>query len=177
MRFQRFSEPCRTTLAFSLVEVVLALGITAFSILTIIGLFGTALNSNSDSEARIRAANLATLVLSQYQNALNAGPSSGAWTSPLPQNVTSDSPPNDFSTPAIGLTVDGQKAGSLDDPDAVCGLRYMVWKSPELSGDCPYELINCALKLQWPAAALAKNAEASGESFEITTSFLVKKQP
>lgn len=176
MRVSNFPPPWRLKAGFSLVEVILALGITSFSILTIIGLFGTALNSTSDSEGRIRAANLATLVLSQYQNALNADPSSRPQTGPLPEDVTATSPPAHFSTP-LGLTIDGQEARSLDDPDAVCGMSYMVWKSPTLGVNSPYQLINCALRLQWPAAALARNADDTGKSFEITASFLVKKQP
>src|ERR1700744_5329447 len=50
--------------AFSLVEVVLALSICAFVLITMLGLLGTGLQSSKDSEDQIQAANLASLLVS-----------------------------------------------------------------------------------------------------------------
>jgi uncharacterized protein (TIGR02598 family) len=49
--------------AFSLIEVLLALGICVFVIVGLIGLFATGLKASRDSEDQIEAADLATLLL------------------------------------------------------------------------------------------------------------------
>ncbi len=50
--------------AFSLVEVVVALGIFTFALVAIIGLFVTGLNTNKESSDQIQAANFASLLIS-----------------------------------------------------------------------------------------------------------------
>ncbi len=50
--------------AFSLVEVVVALAISVFVLVVLLGLYGTGMRVNRDSEARIQAANLASLIIS-----------------------------------------------------------------------------------------------------------------
>jgi len=49
--------------AFSLVEVVLALGICAFVLVALIGLFSTGLRTGRESEEQVQAANLASQIL------------------------------------------------------------------------------------------------------------------
>lgn len=49
--------------AFSLVEVVLSLGICSFALVAVIGLFTTGLKINRESEGRINAANLSAKLL------------------------------------------------------------------------------------------------------------------
>jgi type II secretory pathway pseudopilin PulG len=51
------------TRAFSLVEVVLALGICAFVLVALIGLFSTGLRTGRESEEQVQAANLASQIL------------------------------------------------------------------------------------------------------------------
>jgi type II secretory pathway pseudopilin PulG len=53
----------RGTIAFSLVEVVLALGICTFVLIAVLGLFATGLQSNRESEQEIQAANLASMLI------------------------------------------------------------------------------------------------------------------
>ncbi len=48
---------------FSLVEVVLALGICAFVLVALIGLFSTGLRTGRESEEQVQAANLASQIL------------------------------------------------------------------------------------------------------------------
>ncbi len=50
--------------AFSLVEVVLALGICAFVLVALIGLFSTGLRTGRESEEQVQAANLVSQILS-----------------------------------------------------------------------------------------------------------------
>jgi uncharacterized protein (TIGR02598 family) len=49
--------------AFSLVEVVLALGICAFVLVALLGLFSTGLRASRESEEQVQAANLASQIL------------------------------------------------------------------------------------------------------------------
>lgn len=56
-----------TSVAFSLVEVVMALGITSFALMAMLGLFTTGLKSSTESEKQMQAANLASLMLSRRQ--------------------------------------------------------------------------------------------------------------
>ena len=50
--------------AFSLVEVVLALSICVFVLVVLLGLYGTGIKVNRESEAQIQAGNLASLIIS-----------------------------------------------------------------------------------------------------------------
>jgi len=59
-----------TDAAFSLVEVVLALGICAFVLVAMIGLFQVGLTSARESEARLQAANMASLLIAQRSSSL-----------------------------------------------------------------------------------------------------------
>jgi type II secretory pathway pseudopilin PulG len=59
----------RRTEAFSLVEVVVALGICTFVLVGIMGLFMAGMRVNRDSEDEIQAANLASLIISSCRAA------------------------------------------------------------------------------------------------------------
>jgi type II secretory pathway pseudopilin PulG len=54
----------KSRIAFSLVEVVLALGICSFILIGVLGLFATGLQSNRESEQLIQATNLASMLIS-----------------------------------------------------------------------------------------------------------------
>ncbi len=58
-----FSSRNLSARAFSLVEVVMALGICAFALMSVIGLFTAGLRINRESEGRISAVNLAEKML------------------------------------------------------------------------------------------------------------------
>lgn len=73
--------------AFSLVEVVLALGICAFVLVAMLGLFSTGLRASRESEEQVQAANLASQILATRL----ASPSSDTHTP-------------DFAIPAAALT-------------------------------------------------------------------------
>ncbi|HSI84089.1 MAG: hypothetical protein ACAI35_16045 [Candidatus Methylacidiphilales bacterium] len=60
----RTRKICGHARAFSLVEVVLALGIFAFVLVALAGLLGIGLQTSRDSEDQIQAANLASLLIS-----------------------------------------------------------------------------------------------------------------
>jgi uncharacterized protein (TIGR02598 family) len=54
----------RSAKAFSLVEVVIALGLSSFVLVALVGLLGTGLQTGRDSEDQIQATNLASLLTS-----------------------------------------------------------------------------------------------------------------
>lgn len=159
--------------AFSLVEVVLAVGITAFAILAILGLLGVGMSNNAESERQIEAANLATQILTRYKEALVAPPS--VWESPLPKlNAIGSTPLTAFSPPQP-VSNDGKP---ISGQDADYALSHIVWNNPRLGSRAPYTQVNCSVKLMWPAAAaLESDMSAAGavSSYVLTTSFLVKR--
>jgi len=50
--------------SFSLIEVVIALGICSFAIVALVGLFSSGIQSGQESQQKIQAADLASLILS-----------------------------------------------------------------------------------------------------------------
>ena len=68
MKNRRFDCIHFKSRAFSLVEVVLALGICVFSLITMLGLLSMGLNLNHDSRQVMRAADLATLLASERRD-------------------------------------------------------------------------------------------------------------
>jgi|GEM_PF-811372 hypothetical protein len=162
---------------FSLVEVILAIGIAAFAVLTVLGLLGTAMRSNADSEERIQAANLATTLLIQYREFLNGNQTGAQWASPLKNATIQTGPPSNFGN-AEAISIDGVEVPKAD-PNAAYALSYAIWKDPDLAADnAPYDLITCSLRFQWPPKAVfAGNSSNTDrfDSYEVTTSFLVNK--
>jgi uncharacterized protein (TIGR02598 family) len=79
----------RFTHGFSLVEVVLALGVVAFCLLAIMGLMSTGLGSNQAAVEQTEAASIATSIASDLRNTLGSSVAS---------------PQYDFAFPALGGT-------------------------------------------------------------------------
>lgn len=69
--------------AFSLVEVVLALGITSFVLVGLVGLLSTGLKSSRESEDQIQAANFASMVIASRR----ASPINGLPNFAIPATV------------------------------------------------------------------------------------------
>lgn len=171
----RRSKAGLATRGFSLIEVVMALSITVFAVLSILGLLGGALQVNRDSEQRIQAANLAATIIEEYREVLNGQASSTPVTwppnFPISNTTLPATAPSDYPSP-VGISARGAKTGGLSDPATAYALSSIVWKNPNPPGVAvsPYEVVNCSLKLEWPPAG--KKALAH---YEVTTSFLVKK--
>jgi type II secretory pathway pseudopilin PulG len=176
------AKPLPRVSGFSLIEIVIALSITVFAILSILGLLGGALHVNRESEQRIEAANLATKLIAQYREAsIQKATGTSAWPEdlPIPANADAASSPPGFSAP-VAISIRGSKAGGLTDPSAAYALSYIVWKSPSASGGAAvptYDLVNCTLRFQWPVKALAKASNTQVSNFDITTSFLKTNLP
>lgn len=75
-------EECR---AFSLVEVVMALGVVAFAIVAVMGLLPVGLREARNSTAEVQAVNLMTLLVADLKNATaRGGATSSMGLSPTP---------------------------------------------------------------------------------------------
>ncbi len=89
--------------AFSLVEVVVALGIFTFALVAIVGLFVTGLNTSKESSDQIQGANFASLLISTRR----AVPTTVIPNFALPPLNAPYSPGGTFLTNASGVAADG----------------------------------------------------------------------
>lgn len=170
MKFASRSPYLPTSSAgFSLVEVIVALGIFAFSILTIIGLMGSSLKVTRDNEERIQAANVATILLARYQELLTSAKRGEApqWGGGFPLPTSPGSSSGSFSSVEM---IDNLGNKSSDAEDAAFGLAYLISKKEVASGS-PSELVHCALRLQWPANAAASDQPVN--TYTATTAFVI----
>lgn len=165
-------SPLNMRKGFSLVEVVVALGIFAFSILTIIGLMGSSLKVTRDNEERIQAANVATVLMERYQEMIMAdlrqstGASSGGadWSDfPLPPNPTGG---NNFSSTTQWIDNVGNETTR---DEAAFGLKYLIKSDPVMGS--PAQLVRCSLQLIWPVDAAAARSTAQN-TYVATTAFV-----
>jgi uncharacterized protein (TIGR02598 family) len=130
---------------FSIIEVVIALGICSFVIVAILGMFSGGVRTEADASGELNAANLAELIVSEYR----ANPTSQTNSmnmKPLTQTLTA------WTTQNIGW--DGAPSSS---PNAPYCLRYRVgWTN---SANTNVALVS--LTLSWPAAAGPLNKSVS----------------
>ncbi len=69
--------------SFTLVEVVLALGIFTFALVTVLALLSLALNTNKESSDQIQAANISSLLVAARRAApTNSGPNFASFALP-----------------------------------------------------------------------------------------------
>ncbi|MEZ0299097.1 MAG: prepilin-type N-terminal cleavage/methylation domain-containing protein [Candidatus Methylacidiphilales bacterium] len=138
-RFQRH--------AFTLVEVVIAIGIFAFAGVALICLFSVALNANRDSISYFQAATIAKSLLVTRRSV----PASAFPQCPLPPiNVSAENE----SVPLL-LTAEG--AVTTNTSLASFGLIYRV-TAPDQPGSGGSDIALISLLLFWPAGALPENA-------------------
>jgi Tfp pilus assembly protein PilV len=158
--------------AFSLVEVVVALGIFAFSILTIIGLMGSSLKVTRDNEERIQAANVATVLMERYREMINqevrraAGRQADAisWNNfPLPANPAGG---NSFSSSVQWI----DNVGAVTSrEEAAFGLKHLITSEP-VKGSAA-QLVRCSLQLIWPVESADKDSPQKN-TYVATTAFV-----
>jgi len=147
------SHICRRgTRGFSLVEVVLAVGIFAFVGVALIGLFSLGLKTNHESAESLVATHLAESLLETRQAAPDTDLSSNGF--PLPvltasTNVTTNTSPVYISESGL-LT---------NETSARFGLLYSV--TPDLDAN----VSRVYLCLYWPAQAAPTNALGRYETF------------
>ncbi len=134
--------------AFSLVEVVLALGIFAFAVLSIVGVLSVGLNSVSTSNNSFAIANITRSLRANYQ--------SMAYSTAVPAASPSSSPSPVYFTGA-GYRTDPTTPQNVNDP-----VFYTVVCTPTTTNTAPGSLINSqnaavvAVKISYPYPSSAQ---------------------
>jgi len=140
--------------AFSLVEVVLALAIFTFALVTILGLLGVALGTNKQSSDQIQAANIASLLISTRRaSPTNTGPNFAAFALPnLNQSM--------FTNTAI--------VGEDGTTTATSSTRYNLYYVVGTNSATGTRTANVYLLLWWPLNAPMPTNNPSAY-YELTT--------
>lgn len=133
--------------AFSLVEVTLAIGVFAYAVIAILGMYPIAMASMGNSRSELFAANLATRIIDDYRGSL-AGNFTNSFNMPSAQSV---------QTNAAGTNFLGREGDLVTATDSEAVYR-MVYRIQRL-GNGPTNLpprsprFRVNLILAWPAAA------------------------
>lgn len=130
--------------AFSLVEVVLALGVCAFVLIALIGLFSNAWRSSRESEDQIQAANFA----SRFLGLSSTAPSASANPVGIPAARLTQAYGNAFSSSNLYLDSTGALSPSLS-PDAAYRITCLAGTNAATG---PH-VSQVYLKLSWPPQA------------------------
>jgi Tfp pilus assembly protein PilV len=139
--------------AFSLVEVVLALGIFSFAIIAVLGLFSVGLQNSKESEDEIRAANLTSSLFCRMRSAPDVDLTSYGF--PFAALTNAGGALFNATTSApLYLKSDGTTASSASAAQAAHG--YAV--SAVGSYDATNRVATVSLTLWWPPAAAYSHA-------------------
>jgi Tfp pilus assembly protein PilV len=156
-------RPAKMIAAFSLVEVVIALGVFSFVVIGILGLLLVGVRSNQSSEEEIQAAHLASLLVSMRE------------TCPTNDAVLSTTLPH-FAIPATAITNAYASLYSITSP-AYVGLDGQVTNAASAA----YQMVCSAgtnaatgpnmaqlyLLLSWPVRA--QDPTATTEHYDLVT--------
>lgn len=140
-------------LAFSLVEVVVALGIVSFVVISIIGLFTVGLTGVRDSQEQIDAANVASLLMERRLQA----PEASIPGFPLPA-INPDVLPTTPPAYQSGIFIDRSGMVSNNSSSNVYLLTYRVWKDAQWAGSPFGPLVRVNLILSSPPDAPLRQA-------------------
>ncbi len=176
-------------LAFSLVEVTLALGVVAFCIVTILGLLAVGVNTTHVSTVQTSAANILTSVASDLEADPNLTPSYGtsyAKGSIVPitkaavvaTRFTSASPAVYASTPLYGIQLPAGGAGATSAAKIYIGengqtnssaanalYQLNVWMTANNTATAPiHQETTARLLITWPATAPYTSAQGYVET-------------
>lgn len=148
----QFYQPTRPAHAFSLVEVVLALGLTSFCLLAVMGMIPAGLSQNQNSVEKTVAANIACAIVADLRNAPAAG-TSPTYGFTLPTAGSASSMANG-SPQVLYFSGEGCVSGSVGAAPVTSGsnssrYRATVGFMPPASGEkAPYIV---RLLVSWPA--------------------------
>lgn len=138
---------------FSMVEVVLALGVMAFALVAVAGLFSVGLRANKESSDQLQATGVASLLIASRRAApTNALPNFAL--PPLNVPLTRNSAP-------INLALDGTVAA--DAARAPFKLDYLVGTGANPKVAVVY------LLLWWPGTAAQPPTNSPGAYYQIAT--------
>jgi len=141
--------------AFTLIEVMLALGIFSFALVAIFGLFFVGINTNKESSDQIAAANLASLLISTRRSV----PTNTITNFALPPLNASYETNGVYLTNTEGVAIDGTLTGTR---------AYNLYYQAGTNAATGAHLAQVHLLLWWPVTApLATNTPAT--RYELTT--------
>ena len=139
--------------AFSLIEVVIALGIFIFAMVAINGLFFVGLDANKSSSEQIQAANVASLLVSTRRS--------------LPINVITN-----FALPPLNVAYSGTTVPGVATDGTTTGTpAYDLFYQGGTSAVYGPHLAQIHILLSWPPSASASPTPSNNPStrFEVTT--------
>jgi uncharacterized protein (TIGR02598 family) len=161
----------RHAAGFSLVEVTLALAVTAFCLVVIFGLLPVGINSNQNSVQQTAAANIARAVISDLratQTGIPAATTSTMFHIPIPSSGAGN------ATHTLFLRDDGSTGtttvDSNADPAQNPRYRATIYFTPPAASQ--HMATTLRILITWPALAdrVASNAPAAYTgSYEIST--------
>jgi uncharacterized protein (TIGR02598 family) len=153
----------RSTAAFSLVEVVIALGVTIFCLIALFGLLSVGLRSNQTTIEQGGASTVLSAVISDLYATPVTIPSGGA-TNSLQFNIQIPANPVAAATPVTTLYFAG---GSLTTNSTAANSAYRLTVTPIPT--VPTSAVRTAtfldLTVTWPASVSVANASGSVETF------------
>jgi uncharacterized protein (TIGR02598 family) len=148
------TRPDSGTVAFSLVEVVLALAIFTFALVTILGLLGVALGTNKQSSDQIQASNIASLLIATRRaSPTNTGANFAAFALP---NLNQ------------GMFTNTTIVGEDGTTTATTGSRYNLYYVLGTNSTTGTSVANVYLLLWWPLNAKMPTNNPSAY-YELTT--------
>jgi len=142
--------------AFSLVEIVLAMGVCTFIIVALVGLFGVGLKARRDSLNQCQAADLATHLIATRAAFPNVeSVSSGSWAIPAAAMVQRYG--NAYPTATAYVGADGKLTDSTKAVYSICCYSgTTVATGPRVA--------KVYFVLSWPPGASQANAEGRYET-------------
>lgn len=139
--------------AFSLVEIVLALGLISFVLIATFGLMAAGLSASRDSEKKLAAANFCASVISSWR----INPTLPPTPLPsLPALKQTGAGPGDPPVISSSLFLDAHMQVTAGPAEAHYRLHYEI--QPRKPGSL--EPANIYLKMTWPPQAKLKNQVA-----------------
>jgi uncharacterized protein (TIGR02598 family) len=145
--------------SFSLVEVTLALGVVAISLLAILGLLPVGVKTNQTAIGQTASIDVLSAVAADLRATPATTPRAGSATSPRFAIGIPANPVAAQATTTLFFTSDGQFSPSLQ-PNS----RYRVTVT-FLPNGAAHAATFLNLKTTWPAAATVANAEGTAELF------------
>jgi uncharacterized protein (TIGR02598 family) len=154
----------RSSDAFSLVEVVVALGVTVFCLLVLFGLLSVGLGSNRNTMEQTRATTILSAVVADLYATPQTLPPGGA-TNSLQFNVKIPANPVTAATPVTTLYFPGN--GQLSTNATSAGSAYRLTVTPVVpsTGGGARTATFLDLIVSWPAVATTNNAVGTVETF------------
>ena len=143
----------RRAAAFSLVEVTLALGIAAFSLLAIFALLPVASQATRMATERTASTNILATIGADLRATASTAPSSPLFGISIPSNTAT-------STVTLYFSATGQASTSLQPTSRYRGTITFI---PSSAG--PNTATLATVRLTWPAAASVANSAGSVRTF------------